>query len=285
MIRYNWGRIAMSLEFMLTFPYDLCAGHNRGLLRSPWLWNLREPSFETLLYRPIPGCCWARLVTPRTAAWARARPACSAAGWWAVIGWYSARAHFWLVQVGAAVKLNCCPGHKCVFVDSSFSCAADRSDNFFMKSFEWDVSRSSRYFTIFTITPFLDILRINHTMCSNNSVFTLLTQSIKTHVFLWKHLIILGISFFPYMYVLRRLCAFALQCHYFLLLVKSTKTKRRCWGILGRLYIASENPFPFTHWLQDRILFDSMITNWIVPCFSDIQMEKEAAEMDPADLL
>ena len=193
--------------------------------------------------------------------------------------------HLWLVQVGAAVKLNCCPGHKCVFVDSSFSCAADRSDNFFMKSFEWDVSRSSRYFTIFTITPFLDILRINHTMCSNNSVFTLLTQSIKTHVFLWKHLIILGISFFSYMYVLRRLCAFALQCHYFLLLVKSTKTKRRCWGILGRLYIASENPFPFTHWLQDRILFDSMITNWIVSCFSDIQMEKEAAEMDPADLL
>ena len=39
------------------------------------------------------------------------------------------RASLWLVQVGAAVKLNCCPGHKCVFVDSSFSCAADRSDN------------------------------------------------------------------------------------------------------------------------------------------------------------
>ena len=92
----------------------------------------------------------------------------------------------------------------------------------------------------------------HHVLCSNNSVFTLLTQSIKTHVFLWKHLIILGISFFSYMYVLRRLCAFALQCHYFLLLVKSTKTKRRCWGILGRLYIASENPFPFTHWLHAR---------------------------------
>ena len=28
-----------------------------------------------------------------------------------------------------------------------------------------------------------------------------------------------------------------------------------------------------------------MITNWIVSYFSDIQMEKEAAEMDPADLL
>jgi len=27
--------------------------------------------------------------------------------------------------VGAAVKLNCCPGSKCVFVGSSFSCASD----------------------------------------------------------------------------------------------------------------------------------------------------------------
>ena len=37
--------------------------------------------------------------------------------------------------------------------------------------------------------------------------------------------------------------------------------------------------------LQFRILFEHMITNSIVSCFSDIQMEKEAAEMDPADLL
>ena len=28
--------------------------------------------------------------------------------------------------VGAAVKLNCCPGSKCVFYGNSFSCVANR---------------------------------------------------------------------------------------------------------------------------------------------------------------
>jgi len=32
--------------------------------------------------------------------------------------------------VGAAVKLNCCPGNKCMFYGSSFSCVSDSDIEF-----------------------------------------------------------------------------------------------------------------------------------------------------------